>query len=157
MRTGGMKPTRLDRAWIAARIPHQGSMCLLDSVLEYDAQHVRCTAVSHCSPDNPLRSHGRLAAACGIEYAAQAMAVHGALLSAADAAPRPGYLASVRNTVLHVGRLDDIDAALTVEATRVTGDSATVLYDFSLLAEGRLLLEGRAAIVLNAGAAAAAS
>jgi hypothetical protein len=44
-----------------------------------------------------------------------------------------------------------------VEATRVTGDSATVLYDFSLLAEGRLLLEGRAAIVLNAGAAAAAS
>jgi predicted hotdog family 3-hydroxylacyl-ACP dehydratase len=149
-----MKQARLDRAWIAARIPHQGSMCLLDSVVGHDAQHVRCTAISHSSPDNPLRSHGRLAAACGIEYAAQAMAVHGALLAAADAAPQPGYLASVRNAVLHVGRLDDIDADLTVEATRVTGDSATVLYDFWLRAEGRLLLEGRAAIVLNAGAAA---
>jgi len=149
MRASGMRPAPLDRAWIAAHIPHQGSMCLLDSVVEHDAGQVRCTATSHRSPDNPLRSHGRLAAACGIEYAAQAMAVHGALL-AANAAPRPGYLASVRNAVLHVGRLDDIDADLTVRAIRVTGDSATVLYDFSVRAEERLLLEGRAAIVLDA-------
>lgn len=137
-----------DRAWIAARIPHQGSMCLLDSVIEHDAQQLRCRAVSHRAPDNPLRAHGRLAAACGIEYAAQAMAVHGALL-ADGAAPRPGFLASVRNAVLHVGRLDDIPLDLIVEAVRVTGDSRTVLYDFALRAGDRLLLEGRAAIVLN--------
>ena len=140
--------TRLDHAWIAAHIPHQGSMCLLDSVVEHDAQQVRCIAGSHRSSDNPLRAHGRLAAACGIEYAAQAMAVHGALL-AAGAEPRPGFLASVRGAVLHVGRLDDIEQDLTVAAVRVTGDGGTVLYDFRVCAGDRLLVEGRAAIVLD--------
>jgi len=140
--------TVFDHAWIAAHIPHHGSMCLLDHVAAHDAQQVRCIARSHRSPDNPLRAHGRLAAACGIEYAAQAMAVHGALL-AAGAEPRPGFLASVRGAVLHVGRLDDIDDDLVVEAARVTGDSGTVLYDFTLHAGGRLLIEGRAAIVLD--------
>jgi predicted hotdog family 3-hydroxylacyl-ACP dehydratase len=137
-----------DRAWIAAPSPHYGSMCLLDHVAMHDAQRVRCIARSHRCPDNPLRAHGRLAAACGIEYAAQAMAVHGALL-AAGAEPRPGFLASVRGAVLHVGRLDDIAGDLVVEAARVTGDSGTVLYDFTLRAGERLLLEGRAAIVLD--------
>ena len=137
-----------DHAWIAAHIPHHGSMCLLDHVVAHDAQQVRCIARSHRFPDNPLRAHGRLAAACGIEYAAQAMAVHGALL-ATGAGPRPGFLASVRSVVLHVGRLDDIEQDLTVQALRVAGDSGTVLYDFTLHAGERLLLEGRAAIVLN--------
>jgi predicted hotdog family 3-hydroxylacyl-ACP dehydratase len=140
--------TLFDHAWIAAHIPHHGSMCLLDSVVAHDAQRVRCIARSHRSSDNPLRAHGRLAAACGIEYAAQAMAVHGALL-AAGAEPRPGFLASVRGAVLHVGRLDDIEQELTVDAVRVTGDSGTVLYDFTLHAGDRLLVEGRAAIVLD--------
>jgi len=140
--------TVFDHAWIAAHIPHHGSMCLLDHVVDHDAQRVRCIARSHRVPDNPLRSHGRLAAACGIEYAAQAMAVHGALL-ADGAEPRPGFLASVRSAVLHVGRLDDIAQDLEVEALRVTGDSGTVLYDFTLRAGDRLLLEGRAAIVLD--------
>ena len=133
--------TSLDHAWIAAHIPHHGSMCLLERVLAHDAQQVRCVAHSHRFADNPLRAHGRLAAACGIEYAAQAMAVHGAL--------RPGFLASVRSAVLHVGRLDDIEQDLLVDALCVTGDSGTVLYDFALRAGDRLLLEGRAAIVLD--------
>ena len=137
-----------DHAWIAAHIPHQGSMCLLDHVVDFDDARVRCMARSHRSGDNPLRAHGRLAAACGVEYAAQAMAVHGALL-AQGAAPRPGFLASVRNAVLHVGRLDDIADDLIVDAVRVTGDSGTVLYDFTVRAGDRLLLEGRAAIVLD--------
>jgi len=58
-------------------------------------------------------------------------------------------LASVRSTVLHVGRLDDIAQDLTVDAVRVTGDSGTVLYDFAVSTGDRLLLEGRAAIVLD--------
>jgi predicted hotdog family 3-hydroxylacyl-ACP dehydratase len=152
MRASGMRPLQADRAWIAAHIPHQGSMCLLDGVLEHDAGFVRCIASSHRSPGNPLRSHGRLAAVCAIEYAAQAMAVHGALQDSAGGKPSPGYLASVRNAALHVGRLDDIGADLIVDATRLTGDSATLLYEFALRADGRLLAEGRAAIVLNAGA-----
>lgn len=138
----------LDHAWIAARIPHHGTMCLLHRVQEWSAERAICSAISHRTPDNPLHAHGRLAAACGIEYAAQAMAVHGALL-AQDAVPRQGYLASVRGVQLHVARLDDISADLRVEVVRFSGDGNTILYDFSIQADGRMLLEGRAAVFMT--------
>jgi predicted hotdog family 3-hydroxylacyl-ACP dehydratase len=125
-------------------------MCLLDRVDRWDAQHIQCSASSHRAPDNPLRAHGRLGAACGIEYAAQAMAAHGALLAAADSAPRAGYLASVRAVELRVLRLDDIAADLRVEAVRESGDDNTVLYGFSVYAGQDVLLGGRAIVVLDA-------
>jgi predicted hotdog family 3-hydroxylacyl-ACP dehydratase len=140
----------LDHAWLLAHLPHQGSMCLLDAIADWDAQCIRCTASSHRAPDNPLRAHDRLGAACGIEYAAQAMAAHGALLAAADSAPRAGYLASVRGIELHAARLDDIAADLDVEAERLSGDDNTILYGFRVSATGRVLLSGRAAVVLDA-------
>lgn len=140
----------LDRDWIAAHIPHQGDMCLLERVEEWDEQRIRCIASSHRAHDNPLRAHGRLAAACGIEYAAQAMAVHGALTAQQQSRPRVGFLASVRGVTLHVGRLDDIAMDLQVEAERFSGDGNNVLYDFAVRAEGRTLLEGRAAVIINA-------
>lgn len=147
---------RYDRAWIAAHIPHQGTMCLLDRVEAWDAGRIRCRATSHRDAGNPLRAHGRLGAACGIEYAAQAMAVHGALTAVQQSVPRFGYLASVRNAVLHVGRLDDLGDDLTVEAQRLSGDDNTVLYDFALRAGERLLVEGRAAVIIDADAIGAA-
>lgn len=150
-----------DRAWIAARIPHQGSMCLLDGVVAWDTASIRCLATSHAHTDNPLRAQGRLAAVCGIEYAAQAMAVHGALLAetaqdgGAQQRPRTGYLASVRKLVLQVERLDDIPAPLEITAERISGEGATVLYAFVVGAAGRTLLSGRAAVILDAAAAGA--
>jgi len=140
----------LDHAWLLAHLPHQGSMCLLDAVSDWDTQRIRCTATSHRDADNPLRLHERLGAACGIEYAAQAMAAHGALLASADGAPRAGYLASVRGVELHVARLDDIAADLDVEAERLSGDDNTILYGFRVSAGGCELLSGRAAVVLDA-------
>ena len=140
----------LNRAWLLAHLPHQGSMCLLDAVTDWDAQHIRCIASSHRRADNPLRAHDRLGAACGIEYAAQAMAAHGALLVPADDAPRAGYLASVRSVELQVARLDDIAADLEVEAERLSGDGNTILYGFRVSAAGRELLSGRAAVILDA-------
>ena len=106
---------------------------------------------SHRAADNPLRAYGRLGAVCGIEYAAQAMAVHGALLAIPDGtSARAGYLVSVRRTQLHVPVLDDISADLLVEATCITRSENNILYQFSVSAAGRLLLDGRAAVVLNA-------
>jgi len=139
---------QLDHAWIASRIPHQGTMCLLDAVQTWNHERLHCTATSHTATDNPLRAHGRLAAACGIEYAAQAMAVHGALI-AEGSQQRQGYLASVRETRLHVGRLDDLVGTLEIEIVRSSGDANTILYDFSLRAGTRILLEGRAAVFMQ--------
>ena len=128
-------------------------MCLLDCVEAWDRERIRCRASSHRSADNPLRSYGRLGAACGIEYAAQAMAVHGALLAPADSSSaRFGYLVSVRGTQLRVPRLDDIADDLLVEASCITRSESNILYQFSVSAAGRVLLDGRAAVVLDAGA-----
>ena len=142
----------LDRHWIAAHIPHQGDMCLLDAVSEWSENAIACRAISHTSPANPLRAEGRLGAANGIEYAAQAMAIHGALLANANDQPRQGYLTSVRSVQLHVDRLDNLDGELLVEAERLSGDSNHILYQFSLSHAGRCLLAGRAAVVLDAAA-----
>jgi len=142
----------LDHAGIAARIPHQGAMCLLAAVVDWSETAISCRAVSHTDPANPLRADGRLGAAAGIEYAAQAMAVHGALLAAADAPPRQGYLASVRGVQLHVARLDDLAGELSISAERLSGDGNHVLYQFAVSHAGSCLLEGRAAVILDAAA-----
>lgn len=140
----------LDHAWIAARIPHQGAMCLLDAVLEWSESAITCRAISHRDTANPLRAEGRLGAANGIEYAAQAMAVHGALRASDGGLPRRGYLTSVRAVRLHVARLNDWPGELTVQAERLSGDGNHILYQFSVSHAERCLLEGRAAVVLDA-------
>lgn len=142
----------LDRAWLLSHLPHQGSMCLLDHVDEWDTERLRCSASSHRNIDNPLRANDRLGAVCGIEYAAQAMAAHGALMLPAGDKPRVGYLTSVRAVELRVHRLDDIAADLSVEVERLSGNSNDILYRFSIMADGIPLLTGRAAVVLDAEA-----
>jgi predicted hotdog family 3-hydroxylacyl-ACP dehydratase len=152
----------LDRSWIEQHIPHKGRMCLLDEVLNWDATQIRCRSTTHRTVDNPLRAHGRLGAVCGIEYAAQAMAVHGALVGASaplassmsvqvrdSLGASVGYLASVRGVTLHVGRLDDLDTDLIACAERLAGDARTVLYEFTVRSAAQLLLEGRASIVID--------
>jgi predicted hotdog family 3-hydroxylacyl-ACP dehydratase len=165
---------QLDRAWIEKNIPHQGMMCLLDEVLDWDAQHIKCRSGTHRRGDHPLRSHDRLGAACGIEYAAQAMAVHGALiggaltkgapaggalagaLAAAGLAgegavrPKAGFLAALRCIRLHVLRLDDVEGDLICDASLVAGDGGTALYDFALTSQSQPLLSGRATVVFDA-------
>ena len=142
----------LDHDWIAARIPHHGDMCLLDAVVDWSETAISCRATSHADPANPLRAADRLGAANGIEYAAQAMAVHGALLAGSSDKPRQGYLTSVRSVSLHVARLDNLAGELSVQAERLSGDSNHILYQFSLSHDGHCLLEGRAAVVLDADA-----
>ena len=144
---------RLNRAWIESRIPHQGRMCLLDEVIAWSAARVSCRSSTHREADNPLRAHGRLGVACGIEYAAQAMAVHGALVAGAPAAgaPAAGFLAAVRDVRFHSLRLDDVQGDLICDAVLMAGDATTALYEFELRSEAALLLRGRATVVFDAG------
>jgi predicted hotdog family 3-hydroxylacyl-ACP dehydratase len=140
-----------DRGWIEAHIPHKGSMCLLDEVLSWDSARIRCRSSTHRSPANPLRAHGRLGAICGLEYAAQAMAVHGALLAAhaGQRAATRGYIASVRDIALHVSRLDDLASDLIAEAAQMLGNERTALYELSVCSAGRVLVTGRATVVFE--------
>jgi predicted hotdog family 3-hydroxylacyl-ACP dehydratase len=151
MTQGSADGARLDRAWIAAHIPHGGRMCLLDEVLEWDADRILCRAADPRAADHPLRLLGRLGAVAGIEYAAQAMAVHGALTAPAAQTPVAGFLASLREVSVHAGRLDDIEGELLTGAVRIAGDAAGAAYEFELRSAQRVLLRGRATVMFDAG------
>jgi predicted hotdog family 3-hydroxylacyl-ACP dehydratase len=142
-------PAVLERADIAARIPHQGRMCLLERVRAWDAESVTCTTGSHRDADNPLRSAGGLLSPCAIEYAAQAMALHGALVAPPEGGPRPGFLASVREVRFHTARLDLLPGELDVQVRRLAGAGSQVLYQFRVSSDAALVAEGRAAVVLD--------
>ncbi|GHU23674.1 hypothetical protein FACS189488_06720 [Betaproteobacteria bacterium] len=123
-------------------------MCLLDTVDAWDADTIRCTTRSHHLRPHPLAVDGHLGALSAIEYAAQSMAIHGALL-AADQPPRPGLLGSARGVECRVSRLDDIAAPLTVAAACLSADARTRLYTFTVSAAERLLVSGRVAVVFE--------
>jgi len=137
----------IDRAGIARLIPHSGDMCLLDHVMHWDAARIDCVAESHRAATNPLRRNGRLGAVCGVEYAAQAMALHGAL-TAGDGPARAGLLASLRDLAWHIDRLDLLQGPLLVGAALLHGEAGRMIYRFELRHIERTILEGRAAVVL---------
>ena len=142
----------LDRSKIATLIPHAGAMCLLDGVTEWDPTSITCVASSHRAPGNPLVTGGRLEAVCGVEYASQAMAVHGGLVRERRFAA--GYLASLRDVSCSVERLDTLGHDLLVTAELLIEDGARVIYGFRLSCNDRPVLSGRAAVVIDAGGTA---
>ena len=157
--TPSSSPRTLDRDGIAALIPHSGTMCLLARLDAWDETRLVCAAVNHRDSAHPLRTKSGLLASASIEYAAQAMALHGALIGQqAGTAATPGYLASARGVHLQVLRFDDLPMAtpdeLRIEAVRQAGDSRQILYAFTLHHAGRMIAEGRAAVVLNTPLAA---
>ena len=133
-------------------------MCLLERVLEWDAAEIVCCTERHRDASNPLRRHGTLSALHVIEFGAQAVAAHGALLAREDAmsAPRRGVLASVRDLELAVDLLDDLPGELLIRARRLLGDRRGLLYEFTAHASGRFIGRGRVGIVFAESALGAA-
>ena len=136
-------------AEIAKLLPHSGNMLLLDAVIEHDTDTIHCVARSHLATDNPLRIEGRLPAWCGIEYAAQAMAVHQGLCETKAGTPRRGFLALIRDVVLGETDLDGLPGDLHIYAQKIIAESSRSLYQFQLSSQGKTLLSGRVAVVLQ--------
>lgn len=136
-------------AEIAGMLPHSGNMVLLDAVLEHDASTIHCVARRHHAIDNPLRIDGRLPAWCGIEYAAQAMAVHQGLCASDGAPPARGFLAVARDVVQGSTDLDGRPGEMHIHAEKIIAESGRSLYQFHLTSQGETLLSGRVAVVLQ--------
>lgn len=134
---------------IARLLPHSGNMVLLDDVLEYDANTIHCLARRHHADDNPLREDGRLPAWCGLEYAAQAMAVHQGLCAGDAAPPARGFLAVARDLALSASDLDELPGELHIRAEKIIAEGGRSLYQFQLESNGQRVLSGRAAVVLQ--------
>ena len=127
-------------------IPHGGSMRLLDRVVAYTEHDIECTTSTHSSPGHALRSDDQLSALHLIEYAAQAMAAHGALTSGSVQA---AMLAAVRDIQLHVERIDNIHSRLNIKATRRIAQSRGSIYDFIIRDDRQVLCEGRISIAFS--------
>lgn len=143
----------IDRRQIATMIPHAGTMCLLDAVLRWDSVSLQCMSRCHRRQDNPMRRRqGTLGAACGIEMAAQAMALHGRLTEGGCGPPPHGYLASLRDLHLRTPCLDEVSDDLIINVERVMGDATGATYRFKIAGSGAELLSGRATVLLRAPA-----
>jgi predicted hotdog family 3-hydroxylacyl-ACP dehydratase len=78
------------------------------------------------------------------------MAAHGGLKGNMRR-PRAGYLASLRDVVCCVERLDLLEGQLQVFAELLIADGPRVIYRFELTSDAKPVLSGRAAVVIDAG------
>lgn len=139
----------VDRAAIQRLVPHAGAMCLLDHVTDWSEAHIECHA---CAPSlaHPLARDGALPAAAACEYAAQAAAVHGALLDGAQT-PRVGMLAKLTDVELHISEFPAGEGLVAVRAEVVSRLESGCLYAFAVasgrapVASGRLIVSFSAA------------
>jgi len=135
-------------------LPHTGEMCLLDTVEEWTLDHIRCTTFAHRNAHHPLRRQEQLWALHLVECAAQAMAVHDALVARASdrkqkAIAQSGVLGALRDVRLYASRLDTLAGPITVVAHRRLATSDGLICDFATRHDERPLCEGRIIVSLG--------
>jgi predicted hotdog family 3-hydroxylacyl-ACP dehydratase len=121
----------IGREQIEPLLPHSGVMLLIDEVTGFDDHGVVCLSRRHRDHANPLRRAGRLSSLHAVEFAAQAAAIHGGLMSQGGTAPLRA-LAAIRRACFHRARLDDLEGDLTVEARVVLLDAHAAIYQARL-------------------------
>lgn len=131
----------LDRARIEQLVPHAGAMCLLDAVLQWDTAHIVCSA-RQPGAAHPLARQGGVPAIAAAEYAAQATAVHCALLDDASQA-RAGVLAKLMDVELHDACFPAGAGTLTVRARLLGRVQDGCLYAFEVGAASQAIASGR--------------
>jgi predicted hotdog family 3-hydroxylacyl-ACP dehydratase len=139
----------LTNSEIRELIPQTGSMSLLNSVEKWDTKSIVCTAISHLDPENPLRSRGRLNIVSGVEYAAQAMAVHYALCSSMPC--KLGYLGAVTEMDYSIARLDTVSDLIEISAQLIFSHGQGLIYRFKITSGGDTIMTGRVSVYLEKG------
>ena len=128
-------------------LPHAGKMSLLHTVSYADSLLLKASAISHLNSNNPLRLNDKLASINGIEYAAQAMAIHGFLLSKEDAVQK-GYIASVRNIEIKTPFFPETESVIKIEVQQLMSDTNGFTYQFHISAGKKTLISGKITIFL---------
>lgn len=122
-------------------------MCLLEKIESWNENEIVCTAISHLSPNNPLSMKGKLHIIHGVEYAAQAVAVHGRLLIASGTSSK-GLLASTRNLRFNAHRFDNIKTPIRIHARSLASTIHGVAYSFTVSAGEKVLISGECTIII---------
>ena len=139
----GISP-ELSRDGIAELLPHAGAMVLIDRVGSYSVESILCFS-NVVEKENPLAVEGEVGIYSGVEYAAQAMALHSTLSSSGGKAEK-GVVAVVSKLEAYS---DVLKGVIEVRAEKIdfTGDSS--LYDFTVLSRDQLVLSGRMLVLLQ--------
>jgi predicted hotdog family 3-hydroxylacyl-ACP dehydratase len=140
----GMKSI-LNASEIEQCLPHAGKMSLLESVIETSQRHLKASAISHYQQDNPLLLNGQLSIIHGVEYAAQAMAVHGFLLSDSRA---KGYIATLRSINMSVRYFPNRTFPLMIEVEQLIRHKQGFTYQFIIHCEQTRLISGKITVFL---------
>jgi len=137
---------RLNQAEFANLIPHAGNMILIDQVEDWGDKFIICNTISHMAKDNPLRLNGILSSIHLIEYGAQAMAIHGGLLTGKAS---PGFLAAARGVHFHIDCLDQIQGPMIISAQAELKIKNGAVYEFHITDSTNTLLVDARATVIN--------
>lgn len=133
---------------LCSLIPHSFDMCLLDRVDSWDQDKIVCYSNSHLLQTNPLRREERLSSVHLLEYAAQAMAVHGGLHDREQGLQMTeGYLAALRDVNINIIELDTLQAELKTEANKILSQGGNMIYSFTVSSADATLVSGRATVV----------
>ena len=138
------------RTQIEQLVPHTGAMCLLDAVTAWDATHIDCSSAAP-GPAHPLAREGAVPAIAACEYAAQAVAVHGALLDGVQGA-RDGMLAKLTDVELCLPFFPA--EAVNVRAELLGRLATGCLYAFDVTSIARPVASGRLIVAFATPAAA---
>lgn len=138
----------IEKQELCSLIPHAGDMCLLDRVEDWGETFIHCTSHSHHLSNNPLRRDNGLATVHAIEYAAQAMAVHGGLLARRQGRqPARGFIAALRDISLHVDFLHELPEALSIQANSLLQNSDAMIYQFQVAVGEVAVADGRITVM----------
>jgi predicted hotdog family 3-hydroxylacyl-ACP dehydratase len=138
-----------NNAKLCELIPHSGKMCLIDSVEKWDDESIICATQTHLKHDNPLLSNGILPVSALIEYGAQAMAIHGALIARKSGEKmQKGYLAALKDINFFENlEVNNIASPLMIRATRKFASQGNMIYEFLITSRSDNLISGRAMVV----------
>lgn len=133
---------------LCSLIPHSFDMCLLNRVEFWDENKITCYSNSHLSDSNPLRREDNLSSVHLLEYAAQAMAVHGGLHDREQGKQMSeGYLAALRDVNIELCSVNNVKTELKVEANKILSQGGNMIYEFTVTSAGINLASGRATVV----------
>jgi len=133
---------------LCSLIPHSFDMCLLDRVESWDENTITCTSQSHKLDTNPLRRNETLSSVHLLEYAAQAMAVHGGIHDREQGVQMTeGYLAALRDIKIELCDIKNVETQLRIEATKILSQGGNMIYSFKVLTGENELVSGRATVV----------
>ena len=133
---------------LSTLIPHSFDMCLLDRIDSWNDDEIVCYSHSHLSTENPLRREQALSSIHVLEYAAQAMAVHGGIQNREHGKKMTeGYLAALRDVNINLCELSEIKDELCIKVKKMLSQQGNMIYSFSVSSREIELASGRATVV----------